>query len=764
MLTRLLAKSVPPGHTFDFPPDECTLAGHLRMVLTSAKATLAATASDQLMAMGLPGHPWLERLTKMVCLSAALHDLGKANGHFQEMIRSRRRQGLRHEWVTVWMLHQPAWRDALRDSGLSPEDFHILWWTVAGHHPGYGRQTPPAPVEGAGSEMSLYGQHPDFAECLHTISSGANLVLSESPTGTLSLTQDGVFAFLRRAFIESKRVWDAFPETTRRFAAVCKACLPGCDVAGSALPRAGRTGSAIEQWISSAFAHIPKSDELREIISLRLDGRPPRPFQEQAGSSPTRVTFLRAGCGSGKTVAAYCWAHTRCPGKRLYICYPTTGTATEGFRDYLFDPDAGAGRSGARLFHGRAEVDLELILDVGDDTAETGDETVLRLEALEGWSTPIVSCTADTVLGLMQNTRRGLYAWPALAGAAFVFDEVHAYDDRLFGTLLRFLGELRGLPVLLMTASLPGSRLSAIRQVLARAGEDLTAIAGPAELESLARYHRLIPADLADPLSEVAACVAGEGNVLWVCNTVNRAMRFAKAAEQQGLCPLIYHSRFRYEDRVERHREVIESFRSDRGVLAICTQVAEVSLDISADLLVSDLAPVPALIQRLGRLNRRAAPPVTGQTPPPTKPFIVVEPDTVFPYRSPTVPDPFEPARVWLKALGQGAISQADLASRWESLDLGSPPRAIPIAWVDGGPVTQVLELREGSPGITVLMEADASPVRDGSKTVARVALPMPTPPKGAEWQQWPRVRGCPVAPADKILYDNKRGATWARK
>ena len=31
------------------------------------------------------------------------------------------------------------------------------------------------------------------------------------------------------------------------------------------------------------------------------------------------------------------------------------------------------------------------------------------------WSTPVVPCTVDTVLGLVQNNKRGLFAWPALA-------------------------------------------------------------------------------------------------------------------------------------------------------------------------------------------------------------------------------------------------------------------------------------------------------------------------------------------------------------
>src|SRR5258707_1384516 len=66
--------------------------------------------------------------------------------------------------------------------------------------------------------------------------------------------------------------------------------------------------------------------------------------------------------------------------------------------------------------------------------------------ALEKWSTPLVSCTVDRVLGLVQNNRRGLYAWPSIAGAACVFDEVHAYDEKLFAALLRFLADVPGIP------------------------------------------------------------------------------------------------------------------------------------------------------------------------------------------------------------------------------------------------------------------------------------------------------------------------------
>src|SRR5262249_26282026 len=162
------------------------------------------------------------------------------------------------------------------------------------------------------------------------------------------------------------------------------------------------------------------------------------------------------------------WAASRHPQRRLYFCYPTTGTATEGFKDYLFpmdvtpddnDPDIERVRGiGAKLFHSRADVDFEIILSTGADSAAEEQEQAARAEALEAWSTPVVACTVDTVLGIVQNNRRGLFAWPALAQSSFVFDEIHAYDDRLFGALLRFLRDVPGVPVLLMTASLPTPR------------------------------------------------------------------------------------------------------------------------------------------------------------------------------------------------------------------------------------------------------------------------------------------------------------------
>src|SRR5690606_35303436 len=125
---------------------------------------------------------------------------------------------------------------------------------------------------------------------------------------------------------------------------------------------------------------------------------------------------------------------------------------------------------------------VEIILTSEDETQDNTTDEAIRIESLDAWTTPIVACTVDTVLGLIQNNKRGVFAWPALSQAAFVFDEIHAYDDRLFGALLRFLRELPGLPALLMTASLPRSRELALRSLLRDFRNlELKPIAGPTE-------------------------------------------------------------------------------------------------------------------------------------------------------------------------------------------------------------------------------------------------------------------------------------------
>src|SRR5439155_14890461 len=94
----------------------------------------------------------------------------------------------------------------------------------------------------------------------------------------------------------------------------------------------------------------------------------------------------------------------------------------------------------------------------------------------------------------------------------------------------------------------------------------LEVVTGPIDLENLPRYWRLLSDN---PWSVVHQTCKENGKVLWVVNTVDRALKLADEAVARGLAPLVYHSRFRYEDRVRQHGRVIAAFREDGPVLVI---------------------------------------------------------------------------------------------------------------------------------------------------------------------------------------------------
>ncbi len=737
---RLLAKS---SDSPDEPRREETLPGHTALVIAAADELLAARGLASLQAAGL-SLKLAEALSRIVRLAALAHDLGKCSDQFQQMVRREReqRQLVRHEALSLWL----SWpgqllHERLRSAVADDVEYRLAIIAAAGHHRKFWAQAVAGDTEGAGTRLTLFVSHSDF---LATLRLGAE-ALAVPPQGALA---DVVVEATRRS--DPRRRFEAWQveadglihrgSEEAKLLAVAKALVLAADVAGSVLPRGGEE----PRWVGRALAARAPPESMRAIVNRRIGGKPLRRFQEETAASASPVTLVRAGCGTGKTIAAYLWSAERHPGSQLWVTYPTTGTATEGFRDYIEGADIAG-----RLEHGRAEVDIE-ILGLRDSADGTRDRD--RLDAIRAWGCDVVTCTVDTVLGLVQNQRKGLYGWPGIAHGALVFDEVHAYDDQLFGSLLRFIEALPGIPALLMTASLPVPRLLALRDLVQRVhGVELAEIPGPEDLERLPRYRLRTDQDAWEAAH---SCLATGGKVLWVSSTVGRCLAVSDRAQSEGLAPLVYHSRFRYRDRIERHRDVIEAFDRDGAAFATTTQVAEMSLDLSADLLVTDLAPVPALIQRLGRLNRRSTP----------EHSLGVKPWVVVPFRGePYAQRELDAAAEWRGRLAGRPLSQRDLVDAWTPED-GPVPRPAASTWLDGRFVTEPAPVREGTPGITILLEEDAPAVREGRVRSVEVAIPMNPPPgKPGEWMAWPRVRYLPVPPAGLVTYDPMRGAQWRK-
>lgn len=125
----------------------------------------------------------------------------------------------------------------------------------------------------------------------------------------------------------------------------------------------------------------------------------------------------------------------------------------------------------------------------------------------------------------------------------------------------------------------------------------------------------LLGDDIADLLETLSAALANGGCAGVICSTVSRAQE-ATECLSEALGPgdvMLTHSRFSDLDRManeERLRSLLgpratsENGRRPRRLVVVGTQVLEQSLDIDFDLLVTDVAPVDLVLQRLGRLHR----------------------------------------------------------------------------------------------------------------------------------------------------------------
>lgn len=722
---------------------EQSLVGHSASVARCAQLLLDERASASVAAAGLRDGA-RGRLELIVQVGAWLHDLGKCSRPFQEMLRgSREMQPVRHEAISLWLVWPGQPLAEWLHQRFSANDLRLAAVVAAGHHRKFHAHAMAPADAGAGSLCEALTGHPDFAELLNLIARELELKPPpRMPNIDIPLVGSGALrGLLGRWQVEFEAALDEDDEA-RRLLPLAKALVLAADVAGSALPR----DHDRPDWIVTELRRRASRERLRSVVDDRLRGASPRPFQRAVGESTASVTLVRAGCGSGKTAAAYLWAAEQHAGRQLWVTYPTTGTATEGFRDYVLDADVAA-----RLEHGRANVDMAMLL--GDDAGPLRE--LDRLDALRNWGSEVVTCTSDTVLGLVQNQRKGLYAWPGLAESAIVFDEIHAYDELMFGTLLRLLESLPGLPVLLMTASLPSSRLERLGEVCRiHRHAELQIVDGPEELECLPRYRRR-DVDRDAVWSAVAGELEAGGKVLWVSNTVARATAAFDQARERGFSEVasLYHSRYRYVDRVARHAEVIRRFREPGAAIALTTQVAEMSLDLSATLLVTDLAPIPALIQRLGRLNRRATPEVPGSP----RDFIVL-PFNGLPYSA----QELRVAIDWLTALGNEALSQRALVSAWKQ-DRPEEQRREPAGWLDGDFSTEPSAVREASPGLTVMREADQVAAARAPSRMAELLIPM-GPLPGDSWRGWKRFGGAAlIAPDSALQYDELRGGQWRK-
>lgn len=100
----------------------------------------------------------------------------------------------------------------------------------------------------------------------------------------------------------------------------------------------------------------------------------------------------------------------------------------------------------------------------------------------------------------------------------------------------------------------------------------------------------------------------------WIRNTIKDANEaYEKLKKADWIKPerlTLFHARFALKDRLAKQDRVLNTFGKKSGgdvrfgQVLIATQIVEQSLDLDFDVMLSDLAPIDLLIQRMGRLQR----------------------------------------------------------------------------------------------------------------------------------------------------------------
>ncbi|MGV0423792.1 CRISPR-associated helicase Cas3' [Corynebacterium sanguinis] len=383
----------------------------------------------------------------------------------------------------------------------------------------------------------------------------------------------------------------------------------------------------------------------------RIFGVSPRPVQRAFAEASTALTqpgllVLEAETGVGKTEAALAAASMLGrEAQGIYFAAPTMATANGLLERVMAWTQRSTGDDAVTsmyLAHSKNQLSEPYrklrYYGVGKDYGDRGNVVASTWMSgrRRGLLSNVVVGTVDQVLMMALKQRYSMLRHVALAGKVVIFDEVHAFDTYTSDYLTRAIRWLAyyGASVIVMSATLPPGRRQELVAAYTEAEipevpegayplitvatqERVAAIPVAPTPTNLEASVRTCGDELGDIARELGQLIDAGGCALIICNTIARAQEAYRyfEAEYPGEVEL-HHAGFMAWQRADKEDALRAALGPDahRGQgrphrrLVVATQVAEQSLDIDADILVTDIAPVDLLIQRIGRLHRHRRP------------------------------------------------------------------------------------------------------------------------------------------------------------
>ena len=587
------------------------------------------------------------RLINVVAFLCVVHDIGKFAEGFQNL-RPDLYSHLNNKVSSAsyierhWSLGYRFLCENIQEIFNGPKDFFLdsfaCWLAAsAGHH---GRppenQAFPHPVVNRFSQQG-FNDALDFMKEARNLFLGENMgaVPDENKEALSILSWDLAGLVVLADWIGSNEAWFNYRQDSMPLEDYWKkVALP---LAKKAIKNACVSSLSVSpcKTVQEMFPVIIIPTSLQsEIESIELPSGP-------------KLFIIEDLTGSGKTEAALVLAHRiMASGEAdgIYFGLPTMATANamhgrveavyKKFYEEALNPSLILAHSMSRQYLALEKNNPSQNNFAEEECAEQTSKSWLFDSKKKTFLADIGVGTIDQALLGVLPVRHQALRLLGMQRKVLVVDEVHAYDsytNKLLCALLEF-HSARGGNAILLSATLPQTLrkdfINAFAAGLAsRFSGDLresypliTQVSGRGFLEtpvsSPGRLHKKIKVvgvhELNDVLALIKTAVQEGKCVCWIRNTVQDAMDAYDLLDGEGKesSIILFHARFALGDRLSIEQSVVASFgpkssaQTRQGKLVVATQVAEQSLDLDFDFMVSDLAPIDLIIQRAGRLCR----------------------------------------------------------------------------------------------------------------------------------------------------------------
>jgi len=601
----------------------------------------------------------LDLMKKISQFCAFLHDIGKFSDAFQSLnpdlykeIRGKNpvKQPKSHKTLG-WYYWKHFFIEKFVKRGISEKVAYLMGKISTGHH---GK-----PIEGAGKRTERIEIHHTFtaddkkyAEKYFNWAFDRYLEKIANDLSTLDNIEDNLFLMSwtinglvtlsdwmvsREDFIRSIQKHNDFEDYI------------------SELPKYVATFFKKEELHPSAM----KSSISFHSLFPELEEFEPTPLQTWAGNYPLgtdgpSLFILEDSTGSGKTEAALLLASrliSKLGLSGFYFGLPSMATSNamhsrmfpenkRPFNERLYDDpkDGQIVLAHSMTAHARK---LGLIKIDDDHRAKNWLNNNRKLALLKDIGLGTIDQAISGILPNYHHTLKLL----GLSEKVLIVDEVHdyaPYTNELLKVLIRYRANL-GLPTILLTATLSNRRRETFLDAFFEDSKEQpifekkrnehfprVTVATLNQVESMPLSSRKktkkIKIEFLHEENEIKDRIFEETSkghcIAWILNTVSDAMdahkRLTENFPQESI--ELIHSRFTIHDRLQKETDLLNTFGPDssekqrRGKIVVGTQILEQSLDVDFDVMITDLAPMDRIIQRVGRLQRHERP--ARQVPP----------------------------------------------------------------------------------------------------------------------------------------------------